>query len=68
MNNRNTIREQYLRLNPDLATLLDELNLTRMDFNTVLEMRDPEPEHVEKIRAYLDNMEGIKGSGLKIGR
>lgn len=61
------LQEKFSALNPDLGTLLEDLQISRMELKRALAMQDPDEEIVERLRNYLTNMEvekQVKSRGI----
>ncbi|ERK59224.1 hypothetical protein HMPREF1983_00599 [Gemella bergeri ATCC 700627] len=55
INTRNELQENYKRLNEDENKVLKDLEISKDELYTVLNMENPYPEHVWTVRDYFED-------------
>ena len=64
LNTAHELQENFSRLNSDLPTILNDLQISEEELNQILNMDNPEPGHVWMVRDYLEDK--LKEQGTEV--
>ena len=64
LNTAHELQENFSRLNSDLPTILNDLQISEEELNQILNMDNPEPGYVWMVRDYLEDK--LKEQGTQV--